>query len=273
MKPNRISCRLLASITFLLFCFSCQEEPVDTTVKDAIAVKYKALGWDTQNTTATGDAVKTKGDKGWVQYYTYNGRKRAIYYYPETGAFGFEPEIAQKYNELGEETFRDNSLGLPKSDTKTCYGNCIYADSANGIIIKSTQASTPVTVYGAIYEKYASLKKWEGILGYPATDELELTGKRGRYNVFKAGQIYWSASTGAQAFWTKMDVLYKNAGYDTGWLGLPKTSCDPTKVAQVVDFEKGVITLNALGCGNYLKSGLSVKPDGNPIGHNDPTCY
>lgn len=260
MKTPQLLTRITV-IGLLFIGISCtkSDDPAADAYKSAIADKYKALGWDTQNTSVSGDAVKTKGDKGYVQYYTYNGRKRAIYYY-DTGTFGLQPDLVEKYDALGQETF--THLGLLKSDSKICGSGCIYADFEKGVIIKSPAVTPPVTVYGAIYDKYAALNKWDGVLGYPTTDELDLTSKRGRYNGFKGGQIFWSSSTGAHAFSGKTEALYKATGFDTGWLGLPISTIQyyGGNQAYLTNFENGAIGIenNAKACGFYLNNTYAV---------------
>ncbi|MBN8821129.1 MULTISPECIES: hypothetical protein [unclassified Spirosoma] len=245
-------------IALLSIGVSCKkrDSSVDTGLSTLFSDKYKALGWDTQNITKVGEPQKTKGGNGYVQYYSYNGKTLAIYH-SNAGTFGMAaPDLVSKYDALGQETFKNSALGYPTSDMKVCGSGCVYAEFERGVILKSTAVSEAVTVYGEIYKKYTSLNRWDGVLGYPTTDELDLTSKRGRYNVFKGGQIYWGSTTGAQAFWGKTQTLYGSTGYDTGWLGLPVTSTVNNYSGlslQRTGFEKGSIIIdnNGNGCGSY----------------------
>ncbi|WP_020600003.1 LGFP repeat-containing protein [Spirosoma panaciterrae] len=247
---------------------SCKknDDSVDTSIDTIFSEKYKALGWDTQNINKVGDPQKTKGGNAYVQYYSYNGKTLAIYH-SNIGTFGLAaPDLVSKYDAIGQETFNKGALGYPTSDAKVCGSGCVYAEFEKGIILKSTAVSEAVTVYGDIYKKYTSLNRWDGVLGYPTTDELDLTSKRGRYNVFKAGQIYWNSTTGAQAFWGKSQTLYGSTGYDTGWLGLPTstTSYYEGNRAYLTQFENGYIGVEDNGCGYYLNKAIKY-PDGSSL--------
>jgi uncharacterized protein with LGFP repeats len=52
-------------------------------------------------------------------------------------------------------------------------------------------------VHGAIYDKYRALKAEAGFLGYPVTDETGTADRKGRFNHFERGSIYWHPATGA----------------------------------------------------------------------------
>lgn len=276
MNINRMLLILAGGLSLGLLFASCKQAKdalIDTGLKNIFFDKYKALGWDTQSTTAVGDAIKTKGGNGYVQYYSYNGRKRAIYY-SNNGAFGLEPDLVDKYDALGQETFKNGALGYPSSDAKPCGNGCVYADFENGVIIKSPAVSSAVTVYGEIYKKYVSLNRWAGVLAYPKTDELDLTSKRGRYNGFQYGQIFWNSSTGAQAFWGQVEKLYGATGYDTGWLGLPTSSCELNVSVQTVRFENGLIQTLSSTCGAYFnKAQMRSFQNGTQDTQNVRPCY
>lgn len=270
---------LLLSLCFLFFFAGCKktEEPPVADYKKAIDEKYKQLAWN-QLPDNGGEPQLTKGQKGWVIYY--GNRSRAIYYYAGSGAFGLLKLQMEKYDAIGQETFLIGGvpvLGYPIADTKSCGTNCEYNEFEKGIVLTNYSSNTSYLVYGDIYQKYKSLNRWEGVLGLPTTDELNLTSNRGRYNVFAKGQIYWNSTTGAQAFWGKVEKLYAAVGYDTGWLGLPKGSCDPSKgdANQNVPFEKGSIGVSNSGtCGNYYSSsGLSVLNTGVRPASGVPPCY
>jgi uncharacterized protein with LGFP repeats len=246
-------------VTFLMcavLAVACKKTVEEVPAHEkAIADKYQALGW-TEALDNGGKPEATKGGKGYVQYYA--NRSKAIYYYSATGAFGFTKNDAAKYDALGQETYRNSSgdLGFPTSDTKPCGTNCTYNDFQNGIIITPPGVGS-FTVYGDIYTKYKELNRWEGMLGYPNTDELDLTSKKGRYNGFTKGQIYWSTATGAQAFWGGINKMYGAAGFDTGWLGLPIESCKPENGVhnQGVKFQNGRLIVNLNGsCGYFFNS-------------------
>lgn len=279
MKTSKIIsslCLILGFTTLVSGCFLFPKkdpEPVVSDYKKAIDAKYKQLAWS-QLPDNGGEPFPTQGQKGWVLYY--GNRSRAIYYYPSTGAFGLMKAQLEKYDAIGQETFRNSEghLGYPTSDSKSCGANCQYNDFQNGILL-TTPSNSSFLVYGDIYQKYKSLNLWDGILGLPTTDELDLTSKKGRYNGFAKGQIFYSTTTGAQAFWGGIQKLYGNTGFDTGWLGLPIESCDPAKglYNQGIKFQNGRIILNESGsCGLYFNTTplqvLNTGKSGSPI-----PCY
>lgn len=249
---KKISILLFASIMMLQGCK--KQEVVSTdpaaTAKTAIEAKFKAIGWDKDGHAPFngGGAAKTAGGKGYVQYYAFGSRKTAIYYFEGKGAFAMDTEEMTAYDKAGQDNF-----SLVVSDPKaTLTGGCGY----NDILLTGDGSEGIITcqffVYGEIYKKYKALNRWNGPLGLPTNSESDLSSKRGRFNTFSKGQIYYGSVTGAQAFWGKIDLLYKAAGYDGGWLGLPTSSCDMgvTEGKQLVRFEKGVI--NGLStCGSY----------------------
>lgn len=242
--------------------------PAKPDYQMAIDAKYVVMGWDKDGHSADngGKAVQTKANKGWVQYYTFGNRKTAIYYFAGQGAYAMDTGEMTKYDALGQDTFGYVSSDPKPAGTGYGYNEIVHTagdDNSAGIILGA------LTVYGEIYKKYLALNRWDGPLGYPTSDELDLSSKRGRFNAFTKGQIYWGASTGAQAFWGKVDQMYKQAGYDGGWLGLPKTSCDPTKSDYVVLFEHGSIGVGS-GCNDYNNGGYYTDQNGKVGGH---PCY
>ncbi|MGL4306721.1 MAG: LGFP repeat-containing protein [Mycobacteriaceae bacterium] len=75
------------------------------------------------------------------------------------------------------------------------------------------------TVGGLIRGKWAGVQWENGVLGYPTTREIRVTG--GAYNDFKGGSIYWSPSTGAQITWGEIRTRWRSAGAERT-LGFPK---------------------------------------------------
>jgi hypothetical protein len=257
-----------------------KKKDVDTVpeYQKAIEAKYKAIGW-TNGLDNGGTAIQTAGKKGWVQYY--GGKDRAIYYFENTAYAVLNFEM-KKYDQLGQDNF-----ALITSDYVSLKNNAGYiaikrlSNSSEGLII-TNPAGVTTLIDGEIYKKYKALDRWDGVLGYPIIDELDLGSKKGRYQHFSknpagtpyTAQIYYSAATGAHAFWGRIDKLYDRTGYDSGWLGLPITSCDPARVdkLQVVKFQNG--TIDAADCGSYTKpDGTPLKQDGTRPATGLPPCY
>ena len=216
----------------------------------AIEAKYKALGW-TEAADNGGVPLQTIGKKGYVQYY--GAKERAIYYF-NGNAFSVMRDEVKKYDAIGQ----DNAA-LITSDSKVAspvglrYNDIALLDNSVGVLV--TAPTGTFLVYGVIYQEYLRLSRWDGKMGFPTNDESTLTTrKEGRWNSFQTGQIYWSPTTGAHAFWGKVETLYRTAGigYDGSWLGLPTSSCDPTRPDdnQLVQFQNGQIQILG-GCGKY----------------------
>ncbi len=247
--------------------------PQAPAYQTAIDAKFKALGWNTDGHAPFNNTgpVKTASGKGYVQYYAFGSNKSAIYYSPDKGAFGMNTVQMNTYEAAGQDNF-----AVVVSDPKSCGTGCEYNDFLIGTDNEGVVVLDKL-VYGEIYKKYKTLNRWEGVLGVPTTSELNLTSGKGRYNGFKGGQIYWAPSTGSQAFWGKVEKLYATTGYDTGWLGLPTDSCDPSKkdANQSVGFQNGRIGVGSNGtCGNYYdKTGLSVLNTGKRPTSGNPPCY
>ena len=83
-------------------------------------------------------------------------------------------------------------------------------------------------VYGAIGERWMSLGGSSGPLGYALTDELGTPNKPGRYNHFRHGSIYWSASTGAWEVHGAIRDKWASLGWENSFLGFPRTNETPT---------------------------------------------
>lgn len=273
-------------LAFVIFMGSCKKDdpaiatPATPDYQLAIEAKYKAMGWDKDgHTPFNGSAiVKTPAGKGYVQYYAFGSRKTAIYYFDGKGAFAMDTSEMTKYDALGGDNFAYVTSDPKPSGTGSGYNEIIkISDNSAGIIITTPNVGTFVE-YGEIYKKYLAVNRWDGPLGYPLNDELDLGSKKGRWSAFaktgntQTGQIYYNTTTGAQAFWGKVEKMYGAAGYDGGWLGLPTTSCDPNviELKQLVRFEKGVI--NAISCGTYLSSS-SLTTDVNGKINSLPPCY
>lgn len=283
MKTLNNLCGLLFLVFVMTGCFLFDKKkdvvtPSGEDYQKIINDKYKALGW-TDGPDNGGKAVQTVGKKGWVQYY--GSKNKAIYYYPSEGsysggAFGFYGYESKRYDEAGQETFAP--LGRPIGDGKLLSSSTAYSEFEKGGMI-----GFGVMVYGEIYKKYKALGLWDGVLGYPVGEEVDLGSKKGRYQHFSknglgkpyTAQIYYSAATGAQAFWGKIDKLYSATGYDGGWLGLPTTSCDPNiaEGKQYVRFQNGAI--DGANCGNYYGTGglIRYQNGSSPTGGAVPPCY
>lgn len=97
-------------------------------------------------------------------------------------------------------------------------------------------------VHGVIRDAW-KVHGWEaGILGYPITDEYTTPDKKGRYNVFEKGSIYWTEKTGAHEVHGRIRDAYKDAGWEAGALGYPIADEVDVPGGKKSDFEHGSIT-------------------------------
>lgn len=269
MKKLSQLCALLFLISFMTACPGSKDKTTVDVIPEyqkAIDAKYKAIGW-TDGPDNGNKATQTLGAKGWVQYY--GSKTRAIYYF-DGKAFAVEQAEMKKYDALGQDTY-----GLVSSDYVSLGTGAGYIeitrlkDNSAGIIITNPIAGT-FLVDGPIYKRYLDSNRWMGPLGYPLMDEGGLTSKKGTYIAFSktlnkniSGQIYWSESTGAQAFWGKYATMYGNTGYDTGWLGLPISSLNDSSVQnQVIYFQYGQISMRN-ECGRYIKYDANMAVNGS----------
>lgn len=234
--------------------------------EQAIKAKYHEMGWDKDGHKAIGSIQTTKGGKGFVQYYSYENRKTAIYCFLGRGVFAMDTAEMNAYDAAGQDKF-----AFLASDPKPCGQGCGYHDmimtndNSQGVLVWDKW------VYGEIYKKYKDLNRWNGPLGTPTTSELNLNGRtKGRYNAFANGQIYWTPKYGATAFWGKVMRMYEQTGWDNGWLGLPTQSCKPNSNSQLVIFEHGSIDVGN-GCDTYNNKGYYTDVSGKVVGGKP--CY
>ncbi|MGB3199680.1 MAG: hypothetical protein WBA99_02190 [Nodosilinea sp.] len=141
----------------------------------------------------------------------------SIYWHPNAGAHEVHGLIRQRWAEMGWET---SFLGYPKTD-ETVGGDPQSAGRFNhfqgGSIYWHPSAGT-FEVHGAIRAKYLALGAESSVLGYPSTDETSTPDRRGRFNHFQAGSIYWTADTGAY----EVHGLIRQLWAAQGWERNPK---------------------------------------------------
>ncbi|RDB03424.1 LGFP repeat-containing protein [Runella aurantiaca] len=278
---KKISILLFALVVLLEGCKTEETTAVDPAAdaQTAIEAKFKSIGWDKDGHApfnGTG-AVKTQAGKGYVQYYAFGGRKTAIYYYPDYGTFSMDTAEMAGYDNAGQDKF-----AFVVSDPKSCGTGCGYndvimtADNSEGINVGGNW------VYGEIYKKYKAVNRWDGPLGVPVNSESNAQTAGSRFNNFAktgstvTGTIISNGQTGAQAVWGKTYTMWGRTNWDAGWLGLPKSSCDPNKAdnQQTVDFQSGSIKTGPT-CGAYFnKNNETVYQNGTRAANvSSIPCY
>jgi hypothetical protein len=123
----------------------------------------------------------------------------------------------------------------------SAYTFTVSAVSAAGTGTASA-ASSPVTPFDAVTNKYAALGGAGSFLGAPSGAEVFLAGG-GRSQAFAGGSIYWSAATGAHVVQGVLLTKYKALGAASSVLGYPTTDqgTSPDHVGLYNHFAKGAI--------------------------------
>ncbi|WP_273406584.1 LGFP repeat-containing protein [Corynebacterium ureicelerivorans] len=80
-------------------------------------------------------------------------------------------------------------------------------------------------VGGRIRDKRGDLGWENAALGYPVTDELTTPDRKGKYNHFQSGSIYYSPAGGVRTVSGKIRDFWAKAGWEKSSLGFP--SSDP----------------------------------------------
>ena len=154
------------------------------------------------------DGMKLRG--GASQVFQYG----QIHWSPSTGARFTRGAIQQYWSAHG---WQNGWLGWPTGDELTVKGGASQTFQ-HGTVFWSN-ATGAHAVKGGILGEYANIKYEQGILGFPATDELKLNG--GASQVFQYGQIHWSPRTGARFTTGAIQQYWSAHGWQNGWLGWP----------------------------------------------------
>ena len=157
-------------------------------------------------------------------------------------AMGFQVygEIGKKWETLGGP---NGFLGSPLNDeTGTPDGIGRYNHFQRGSIYW-TPRSGAHEVHGAIRDKWANLGWERSFLGYPLTDEMDMGDRRGRYNNFQGGTIFWSPQTGAHVIHGAIMPKWVSLSGSRGFLGYPMSDemTAPDGHGHYVHFQGGSI--------------------------------
>ncbi|RME70940.1 MAG: hypothetical protein D6781_05400, partial [Verrucomicrobia bacterium] len=175
-----------------------------------INARHGALGGPRGVLGKATTAVKPCPDK--IGYFR-NYEGGSIYYSPQTGAHEIRGAIRTKWIQLGAER---GFLGYPTTGERTGADRDArgrYNHFQHGSIYwhPSTGAHE---VHGAIHAKYVELGAEASFLGYPTTDERQTPDRRGRFNHFQAGSIYWTPQTGAHEIHGLIRKLWAEKGWE-----------------------------------------------------------
>jgi uncharacterized protein with LGFP repeats len=119
----------------------------------------------------------------------------AIYWNPGLGAVETHGLIYRKWLQTGGE---QGPLGEPLTDEKPSADGLGRISYFQGGAIYWTAQSGAHEVQGAIYQTWLQMDGERSALGEPVSDEQAANAGGGRISYFRAGNMYWSPSTGTQ---------------------------------------------------------------------------
>lgn len=149
--------------------------------------------------------------------------------------------IDVKYKALGGCT---SVLGTPVSNEMGTGDNVGRYNLFQQGVIMWTPKTDAHEVHGRIYERWKTLNKQAGVLGYPISDEMKTPDGIGRFSVFESGSVYWSPKTDAYEVLGRIRDKYKELGWEAGALGYPISGESAVPGGRKSEFEKGSITWN-----------------------------
>lgn len=168
-----------------------------------------------------GDATTPESNAARGGKFQVFAKASSIYWHPNVSggvARQVEGRIRDKWRDLGWENSR---LKYPTTDqTITPDGKGRFNHFEGGSIYWSP-ATDAHQIEGLIFDKWAELGYETGDLGYPTTDEGTPPDRKGRFNHFEGGSIYWHPTYGAHPVSGEIRQLWQDNGWETGKLGYP----------------------------------------------------
>ena len=164
----------------------------------------------------------------------------SIYWAPGLGAHEMFGAIRGKWASLGWE---NSMLGFPVTDEFPVGHGGVAQNFTGGSIYWSAPTGAH-SVIGAIRQHWGELNWDQGYLGLPVTDEISL-GRRGAYQLFQGGAVYWSPGTGAHAIRGAIAARWAGTGWENGPLGFPVSDENPLPGGASSHFQGGTISWSA----------------------------
>lgn len=161
-----------------------------------------------------------------------------IYWSPSTGAVAVKDDIVDAWGEHGWET---GSFGYPVSAARQIDGGGAVQEFENGVAVRDADGDVRM-IEGRIGAKYLEAGgPADSGLGFPTSEEVAVRG--GAFTAFENGNIYWSASTGANIIrYGEIFDAWGEEGYERGDFGFPTADQRPIDAGgEVVEFENGEI--------------------------------
>ncbi|MGY1917289.1 LGFP repeat-containing protein, partial [Blastococcus sp. SYSU DS0973] len=135
------------------------------------------------------EAVSTSDGVGVVM--SFQGGE--VYAASGAGGHALHGPVRDRYSAAGGP---DGELGYPTTGVRTLPGGGAFAHFEGGSVYW-TQATGARIVSGPVRDRWAAAGWETGVLGFPTTDVLPLSGG-GRFAHFEGGSVYWTQATGAR---------------------------------------------------------------------------
>ena len=161
-----------------------------------------------------------------------------VYWSPETGAHAVYGAIFAKWAELHWE---QGFLGFPITDELAHPdGRGRFNDFQGGTIYWTPQLGAH-EIHGRIRDNWARLGGTRSLLGYPVTDETSTPDRRGRFNHFERGSMYWTPQTDALEVHGMIREKWASMGWERSVLGYPTSNEFADGAFRRSNFERGYI--------------------------------
>ncbi len=160
--------------------------------------------------------------------------------------------ISSRYLQLGAEA---GVLGFPTSDPLAVTGGAASQFRHGRISWPSATGGARYTTF-AISSRYVQLGAEAGVLGFPTSDPLAVTG--GAASQFRHGRISWPGATGGARYTTfAISSRYVQLGAEAGVLGFPTS--DPLAVTggAASQFQHGRISWSAAHGAHYTRGPIA----------------
>lgn len=165
-------------------------------------------------------------------------------------------EIAKKYNSSNVK----EKLGNPTAKQVRISSGYMQKFQRGEIYYKKSRGATVLYKSTSISSKYKKLGTAKGSLGFPVSDERKL--KKGAYQKFEKGNIYWSSKTGTHVVkkGTAISKKWAKSKYENGSLGYPASSeLKKTKATSYQKFQNGTIYYSKKTGAHIVKSKSAIK--------------
>nr|NIL82245.1 hypothetical protein [Rhodococcus kroppenstedtii] len=163
----------------------------------------------------------------------------AAIYWRLNEAYAIGGAIRDKWNTMGAEA---GPLGYPRTDELGGGKyNGRFNDFENGVIAWSS-ATNAHAMFGVFRDKWNTLRRQNGPLGYPTSDEFVTPNNRGRGLHLEGGSIYSLNGEAPRAVGGIIRDKWSQAGWETGRYRFPIGEEYPLDGGFAQDFEGGILT-------------------------------